>query len=136
MNERDTIDHTLREAKTVAVVGMSDNTGKPAGYVPAYLIGAGYDVIAVNPTKDDIQGRPTYDSLDDIPADVTVDVVDVFRPAAEIPGIARQALRLKPKTFWMQQGLRSAEARTLLEAEGIAVVEDHCMLAEHKRRHA
>lgn len=135
LTEPDRIAHALQDARTIAVVGMTDNLAKAGGYVPEYLIGAGYTVIAIHPTKTDVQGCVTYPSLDDIPDDVTVELIDVFRPSNEMPAIARQALRLKPQTFWMQQGLRNDEARALLEAAGVRVIEDRCAMVEHRALH-
>lgn len=134
MADTDPIGAALATTQCIAVVGMTDNLQKPGGYVAEYLIQAGFDVLAIHPTKTAVQGRPTYASLDAIPEGTRVDLIDVFRPAAEMPGIARQALRLRPHTFWMQLGLQNAEARALLEAEGITVIEDRCTMVEHRAR--
>jgi predicted CoA-binding protein len=123
----------LRSARTIAVVGMTDNLRKAGGYVPEYLIEAGYTVIAIHPAKTDVQGCETYSSLDDVPEDTEIDLINVFRPSEEMPDIARQALRLRPATFWMQQDLCNAEARALLEGEDIVVIEDACVMVEHRR---
>lgn len=131
MEDAATIRRALTESQTIVVVGMTDDLRKAGGYVPEYLIGAGYDVIAVHPTKRDVQGRPTYPTLDAVPDACRPDLIDVFRPSAEMPALAAQARRLAPRYFWMQLGLRNAEARRLLEAQGINAIEDRCTMAEH-----
>ncbi len=123
----------LRETKTVAVVGCSRDPAKPAHYVPAYLQAHGYKIIPVNPTADEILGERAVNGLAEI--EEAVDLVDVFRPSADCLAVAQETLKMarKPKVFWMQTGIHNAEARKLLEAAGVQVVEDRCTKAEHAR---
>ena len=123
----------LRQTKTIAVVGCSRDPAKPAHYVPAYLQAHGYRIIPVNPGADEILGEKAVKSLADIHE--AVDLVDVFRPSPNCLTVAQDALKMphKPKVFWMQLGIRNAEARALLEQAGIVVVEDRCTKAEHVR---
>ncbi len=123
----------LAESKTIAVVGCSRDPAKPAHYVPAYLQAHGYKIIPVNPGADEILGEKAAKGLAEIQE--AVDLVDVFRPSADCLAVAQDALKMahKPKVFWMQTGIRNAEARTLLEKAGIVVVEDRCTKAEHAR---
>ena len=120
-----------RSAKTVAVVGASSTHGKPAHRIPAYLQTQGYRIIPVNPTTSEIHGVPTVASLAEISE--PVDVVNVFRPAAEAPGIAEQAVALGASTLWLQIGIESDEAAEIAEAAGLTVVMDTCMGATHER---
>ena len=120
----------LEQAQTVAVVGASSDPEKPAHYVPAFLKKRGFRVIPVNPTLDSMLGERAYASLEDVPG--PIDVVDVFRPASEAPEIARQAAAVGAGALWLQQGIRSAEARAIAEASGMAYVEDRCMRLESK----
>jgi uncharacterized protein len=114
----------LERARTIAVVGASRDPSKAAGSVPAGLQRRGFRIIPVNPYADMLFGERVYRSLLDVPDEV--DVVDVFRPADEAPGIARQAAAIGAKALWLQLDLRSAEARAIAEAAGLDYVEDEC----------
>jgi hypothetical protein len=118
----------LEYADTVAVVGASDSPEKEANAVPARLQRAGFHLVPVNPSHEQILGERAFASLLEVPR--PVDVVEVFRPAAEAPEIARQAVRLGARAVWLQLGLRSAEARRIAEEAGLDYVEDRCMAVE------
>lgn len=120
-----TLKTLLESARTVAVVGLSTDPEKPSSKVAGILIDAGYDVIPVHPRAERILGRTAYASLADIP--VPVDIVDVFRPAAETAGIAREAVAIGAKTLWLQLGITSAEARGVAQDAGLNYVEDLCI---------
>jgi predicted CoA-binding protein len=129
----------LKRAKTVAVVGASKTPDKEAFTVPQYLKEHGYEIIPINPTATEIHGEKAYPSLLDLPEEVAkaVDVVEVFRPSAELPEVARQAAELKKRygksfVFWAQQGLENEEAKRILDENKIAYVMDACMRALHK----
>ncbi|MFC6733889.1 MULTISPECIES: CoA-binding protein [unclassified Haladaptatus] len=118
--------------KRIAVVGASTSFEKDAHIVPAYLQRHGYEIIPVNPTADEIFGEPAYDSLADVPG--TVDVVQIFRPAEEVPGIVEEAIaRGDVKAIWMQLEIKNYEAAKMAEDAGLDVVQDHCMKVEHGR---
>jgi len=121
----------LDSSRTVAIVGLSTDPEKTSSKIAEILIGAGYDVIPVHPKATEILGRKAYASLADIP--VPVDIVDVFRPADEAEGIARQAVAIGAKTLWLQLGIASAEARAVAEGAGIRYVEDTCIGATTER---
>ena len=121
----------LREARTVAVVGLSAQWHRPSYFAAKYLQEHGYRVIPVNPAYESVLGERCYKSLADIP--VKVDVVDCFRRSEEIPALADQAIAIGAKVLWMQLGVRHAEARARAEAAGLQVVEDRCMKIEHAR---
>jgi predicted CoA-binding protein len=116
---------------TIATVGASTNPAKPAHSVPAYLIEQGYRVIPVNPVADEIHGVPAVASLADIAE--PIDVVQVFRPAAEAPEIARQAVAVGARALWLQLGIESDEAAAIAEEAGLTVVMNACMRAVHKK---
>ncbi|GAA5171748.1 MULTISPECIES: CoA-binding protein [Amycolatopsis] len=120
----DLAERALAAANTIAVVGLSRDPAKAAHSVPANLQAAGFRIIPVHPSADVLLGERVYRSLTDIPE--PVDLVDVFRPAAEAPGIARQAVAIGAKTLWLQQGIVSAEARRIAEEAGLDYVEDRC----------
>ena len=126
------IDRILAEARTVAVVGLSDKPDRPSHVVARYLKERGYTIIPVNPAVAEVLGEKAYPSLSEIP--VAVDLVDVFRKSADVPPIAEEAVRAGARFFWMQEGVVSEEARTRLEAAGIPVVMDRCVKKELQKR--
>lgn len=117
--------------KKVVVVGMSKNEEKAANYVPKYLISQGYDVIPVNPTADTILARECHASLSNISE--PIDIVDVFRPSDQVLPVVQEAIKIKPKVIWLQEGIHNEEAENLARQAGIKVVFNRCMLAEHRR---
>jgi predicted CoA-binding protein len=125
----------FREARTVAVLGAKGEAGEPAYYVPAYLKARGYRVLPVNPTRsgDPILGEPVAATLADLPG--PVDVIEVFRRPEFLPGHAREILQLpwKPAVVWLQLGIRHDGAAAELAGAGIRVVQDRCMMPEHRR---
>jgi predicted CoA-binding protein len=130
-----TPDNRLEEIyqfKNIAVVGMSPTEGKPANYVPKYLIEKGYNVIPVNPIYGSILGRKSYPKVSAIPD--TVDIVDIFRKSEEIVPIVHDIIQKHGvKVLWMQLGIHNQEAREIAEKNGIEVIYDRCMLREHQR---
>jgi uncharacterized protein len=125
----------LREARTVAVLGAKAQPAAPAHYVPAYLARAGYRIRPVNPTLvgTHILGEPVVATLADLPE--PVDVVDVFRRPEFLPGHATEILALpwRPAVVWFQLGIRHDGAAQRLAGAGIRVVQDRCMMPEHRR---
>jgi len=117
--------------KNVAVIGMSKNQEKAAHYVPKYLSQNGYNIMPVNPTAEEILDKKCYPSVEDIPE--PIDIVDVFRPSDQVLPVVQQAIKMKPKVIWLQEGIHNAEADELARNEGIKVVFNRCMLAEHQR---
>ncbi len=117
----------LAVARHVAVVGMSDTPGKPAHDIPAELIRRDYAVIPVNPGVEEVLGQPAFDSLEAVPEEITVDIVNVFRPGEEAPDIVRSAVRRGAGTIWLQTGITSDEARALADEAGLAYLEDTCI---------
>ena len=114
----------LETAKTIAVVGASRDPDKAGGSVPVGLQRRGFRVIPINPFADTLFGEKVYRSLLDVPENI--DIVDVFRPAADAPAIARQAAAVGAKALWLQLDIRSDEARRIAEAAGMDYVEDEC----------
>jgi predicted CoA-binding protein len=115
----------LARSRTIAVVGASRDPGKPGHGVPAELRRHGFRIIPVNPhAAGTLFGEPVRPSLLDI--DEPVDLVDVFRPAADAPEIARQAVAIGAGALWLQSDIVSAEARSIAEAAGMDYVEDRC----------
>lgn len=130
MDQQATINRILSETKTIAVVGFSSNPAKAGYYVPAYLKGQGYGIFPVNPNLTEGLGRPAYPALSDVPE--SVDLVLIFQRSQNVPPFVDQAIAIGAKAVWMQLGIAHAEAAARAEAAGLAVVQDACMLVEHK----
>jgi len=128
----DAVAQILRGVKTIAVVGLSSNPMRPSYGVAEYLKTAGYRIIPVNPNETEVLGEKAYARLEDIPAQV--DIVDVFRRAEEVPAVAESAIRIGAKVLWMQLGIENGGAAERARAAGLVVVENACLLVEHKRR--
>jgi predicted CoA-binding protein len=130
-------DDTLREifgdAKTIAVVGLSAKPHRDSYAVAAYLQRAGYRIVPVNPKESDVLGERAYRTLADIPDDVEVDVVDVFRRAEETPPVATGAVERGARVLWLQDGIVNDESRTIGQEGGLKVVMGTCMKREHQR---
>ncbi len=128
----DAVAQILRGVKTIAVVGLSSNPMRASHGVAEYLKTAGYRIIPVNPNETEVLGEKAYARLEDIPEQV--DVVDVFRRAEEMPAVAASAIRIGAKVLWMQLGIENPGAAEKARAAGLVVVEDSCLMVEHKRR--
>jgi predicted CoA-binding protein len=121
--------HLYAETRTIAVVGCSTDWSKAAHVVPAYLQSEGYLIVPVNPHEQEVLGERAFASLRDV--DVPVDVVDVFRPPAEAPGIAAEAVAIGGRCLWLQAGIESEEAAHIAGEAGVLVVMNRCMGVTH-----
>jgi uncharacterized protein len=126
-----TIQRVLIGAKTIAVVGLSANPLRASHFVGFYLRRHGYRVIPVNPRESEVFGEQSYPSLLDVPD--PVDIVNVFRAPAALPGIARDAVAIGAKTLWCQFGVINEEGARIAEEGGLTVVMDRCIKVEHAR---
>jgi len=117
--------------KKVVVIGMSKHSSKAAHYVPKYLSDNGYDITPVNPTTNEILDKKCYNSVSEITEEI--DIVDIFRPSDQVLPVIQEAIKKKPKVIWLQEGIHNFEAEELARKEGIKVVYNRCMLAEHQR---
>jgi uncharacterized protein len=125
------IKEILSKFKTIAVVGLSPDPGKPSFEVAAYLQRAGFKIIPVNPACQEILGERCYPTLADIPQEV--EIVDVFRRAEFLPEVVEQAIAKGAKVVWMQEGIINQAAAERAEQAGLTVVMDRCMLKEHHK---
>lgn len=121
----------LHGAKTIAVVGLSTNVLRASYFVGYYLKRHGYRVVPVNPKEREILDETSYPSLGEIP--FPVDVVNVFRAPAAVPGIAEEAVAIGAKNLWCQFTVISPEGARIAEAGGLSVVMDRCIKVEHAR---
>ena len=123
----------LGDAHTIAVVGLSSKPDRPSFGVAAYLQEHGYRIVPVNPKETEVLGEPAYPALGDIPADLPVDVVDVFRRAEETPDIARDAVAIGARVLWLQAGIVNDEAYRIADAAGIEVIMGVCIRHARER---
>jgi predicted CoA-binding protein len=133
VNEPDRIRRALETAATVAVVGCSPNPSRASHAIARFLIGQGYRVVPVNPGHREMLGLPCFGSLSEIPAEVEVDIVDVFRRSEAVAAIADQAIARGVPFFFMQLSVVDAASARRLEEAGIGVAMDRCILVEHER---
>ena len=131
----DKIEEILRNSKTIAVLGMKDDESAEAYKIPFYMKEQGYLIIPVNPARlgKEVLGTEFYESLLDIKE--SVDLVDIFRRPEFLTGHAKEILKMKPlpKYVWFQLGIYNDEAAKMLEAAGIKVVQNRCIMVEHVR---
>jgi hypothetical protein len=125
------VEQILRTYDTITVVGASAAPYKDAHGVPAHMQSNGWRIIPVNPHADEILGETVYRTLADVPEQVGL--VDVFRPSAETPEVARQAVAAGASALWLQLGIASGEARRIAEEAGLLYVEDRCLIIEQRR---
>lgn len=127
----DVAEHLLRTYDTIVVVGASAHPTKAAHSVPAHMQKLGWRIVPLNPHADVILGEPVYRTLADVPG--PVGLVDVFRPSADTPEIARQAVAAGATALWLQLGIASEQAREIAEDAGLLYVENRCLIIEQRR---
>ena len=125
------IKNILDTSKTIAVLGLSPKPERASNQVAGYLKAQGYRIIPIRPGEAEILGEKVYVSLDDVNG--PIDIVDVFRNSDQVMAHAHEAIRLKPKVFWMQLYIENKEAAALLTEAGIDVVVNRCIKVEHGR---
>lgn len=129
---RNAITAILSSSRTIAVVGLSDNPARPSHQVAGYLKRAGYRIVPVNPHVARVHGEAAVGSLRQVAE--PVDVVLIFRRPEHVPAIVEDAIAIGAKAVWMQSGIRHAAAAARAREAGLAVVEDACMMVEHRMR--
>jgi predicted CoA-binding protein len=128
----DPITEILKAHKTIAVVGLSSNPMRPSFEVTEYMQAAGYRIIPVNPNETEVLGEKSYARLEDVPE--KIDIVNVFRRADDVPPVVESAIRVGARVVWMQMGIENDAAAEKARAAGLTVVEDACILIEHRKR--
>jgi predicted CoA-binding protein len=121
----------LKEAKTIAVVGISSNPARASNGVSGWLKRQGFHIIPVNPAETEVHGLKAYASLSEVAE--PIDIVDIFRRSDQVLPIVRDAIPKRPRLIFMQEGVVNEEAARLAEASGIPVVMDRCILKELAR---
>ena len=128
----DIILELLKKFKTIAVVGLSSNPMRSSFGVTEYMQGEGYRIIPVNPNEREVLGEKSYARLEDVPD--RIEIVNIFRRAEDVAPVVESAIRIGAKVVWMQQGIENREAAEKARAAGLVVIEDGCILVEHRRR--
>jgi len=131
MDDINTLRRILKEARVIAVVGLSADWYRPSYFAAKYMQEHGYRVIPVNPKYDSILGEKCYRSLRDIPE--RVDIVDVFRKTEDVMPVAEDAIAMRARVLWQQLGVRNEEAAAKARAAGLETVLERCVKIEHGR---
>ena len=132
MNDQELKDR-LRKVKTIAVVGISPKEDRPSHVVASYLKSKGYRIIPVRPDGESILGEKVYRSLLEIPNEIEIDIVDIFRKSEDVPPIVEEAIERKARIIWMQEGVTHQDSALKAEEAGLKVVMDRCIKKEHQR---
>jgi predicted CoA-binding protein len=136
MNQPDIL-NILKTCKTIAVVGLSPKVHRDSYEVAEYMQSQGYRIIPINPvaaaSKTPILGETVYATLVEAAKVEKIDMVDCFRNSDDIPPIATEAVQIKAQVLWMQLGIENETAKAEVIAAGLVVVENHCLLIEHRR---
>lgn len=131
MNEKETIKRIFDECRTIAVVGVSSNPFRPSNGVAAFMQKAGYKIFPVNPNETMVLGEKAFASLADIPE--KIDLVDIFRRPDEAGSAVDEAIKIKAKAVWMQEGVIDEAAAERAEKAGLSVVMNKCWLKEYAK---
>jgi predicted CoA-binding protein len=123
------VEDILRNSRTVAVVGLSADPGRPSHVVASYLKEHGYKIIPVNPNEKTVLRLKSYPDLSSVP--VKIDVVDIFRRSEDVPPIVQEAIKVGARAVWMQEGIKNAAAAAAARRAGLKVVQDKCMRKQH-----
>ncbi|HLN50736.1 MAG: CoA-binding protein [Thermoplasmata archaeon] len=123
----------LERARTIAVVGLSDKPARDSNEIARYLQSQGYRIVPVNPMVREVLGERSYPSVAEIPHDIRVDIVDVFRKSEQVPPVVDEAIARPVPTVWMQLGVENAEASARGRRAGLTVFENLCIMVQHRR---
>lgn len=132
MDEKEQITELLKNARNIAVVGLSSSPIRPSYGVSAYMQSQGYKIIPINPQINGALGERAYPSLAEAPE--KIDIVNIFRRPEFVPAVVDQAIKLKPAAIWMQEGVHNEAAAEKARKAGIFVIQDRCILKEHRAR--
>jgi len=128
----DALRELLREVRTIAVVGLSSKRDRPSHGVARYLQGAGYKIVPINPGHEELMGERSYPTLAAAARDHAIDVVDVFRRSELAGAVVDEAIALRPRLIWLQQGVVDTAAAARAEAAGIPIEMDSCLAVQHR----
>ena len=128
------IENVLKNSKTIAVIGLSDKAERPSYQVAKYLISQGFNIIPVNPTIESVFGLKSYPSFSDIPSEIKIDIVDIFRKSDQVLSIVEEIIKSKQKPIiWFQEGSLNLEAESLARENGFEVISGICLMKAHQK---
>lgn len=130
----DPILELLKKAKTIAVVGLSNDPGRPSYEVSQYMQSKGYRIVPINPQVGQVLGEKAYSSLDEAAQHEQIDIVDVFRRPEAVPAIVEEVLKLRLPALWLRETVVHEEAAEKARRAGVFLVMDQCIMKEHRRR--
>jgi uncharacterized protein len=136
MTQAEDIAHILKNYRTVAVVGLSPKPYRDSHEIASYIQRQGWRIVPINPAAGvaEILGEKVYPSLIEAAQHVQIDLVDVFRNSADVPPVADEAIAIRAKALWLQLGIEHPAAAEKARAAGLMVVQNKCLLVEHRRR--
>ena len=123
----------LARTRTIAVVGLSPDLQRASHGVASYLQAHGFRIVPVNPNAAEVLGEKAFPTLAQAATRVKIDLVDVFRRSDDVPGVMQQAIAIGASAVWLQLGVRHDQAKALGEAAGLIVVQDRCIMVEHRK---
>lgn len=123
----------LLGARRIAVVGLSADPTRPSHWVSEYMQTAGYEIVPVHPAGGTVLGAPVHTSLTQAAEAGSIDVVNVFRRSEHVPALVDEIIAAGPQLVWLQAGIRNDDAAARIEAAGIPVVQDRCIMVDHRR---
>jgi uncharacterized protein len=123
----------LENARTIAVVGLSDKPERDSNEIARYLQSQGYRVVPVNPLLSNVLGERAYPSLSAVPPETRLDIVDIFRRSDQVPPVVDEAIARRVGAIWMQLGVEHPEAAARADRAGIPVLQNRCIMQEHRR---
>lgn len=128
------LEEILKNSKTIAIIGLSDNPNRPSYQVAKYFISQGFTIIPVNPTIDSVFGLKSYPSFSDIPSSIEIDIADIFRRSEQVLPIVKEIIKSDQKPIiWFQEGILNLEAETLAKENGLEVISGICLMKAHQK---
>ena len=123
----------LNQAKTIAIIGLSDKPDRPSFQVAQYLINQGYKIIPINPNIDQVFDQKSYSNLASIPSEINIDIIDVLRKSEDVPSIVQEIIDSGRKSIiWLQEGIDNPEAVNLAKSHGFEVSSGICLMKFHQ----
>lgn len=129
----DEIKELLQKSRTIAIVGLSDKPERDSRKVAKYLQEKGYKIIPVNPKLDSVLGEKAYNKISDIPDDITIDIVNVFRRSIDTLSVVKDSISKKPKAVWLQLGITNDDAAKVAKDNNIMIIMDRCIKIDHEK---
>ena len=124
----------LTQAKTIAIIGLSDNPDRPSFQVAQYLINQGYQIIPVNPNIQQVFEQKSYPNISSIPKDISVDIIDVFRKSEDVVSVIQEIIDSgRQSIIWLQEGIDNPEAVNLAKSHGYDITSGICLMKFHQQ---